>query len=169
MTATTAPTPLVDPSTHQSTHTLVNAVQHNPQSDAIGRFLDSVRWHVLGDYITRSTLTRGHLLIAQGDHDGRLYFLESGDLKVDMRSPAGQVHLAILGPGSVVGEGGFFTQQARNASVSVFTDCALWTMTPASFQLLVQQNPAVAVSLCVALGSVLATRTLDLSKRVAIT
>lgn len=163
MTDTTAP------AIHHSTHTLVTAVQHNTQSDAIGRFLDSVRWSVLGDYITRSTLPRGHMLITQGDHDGRLYFLESGDLKVDMRSPAGQVHLAILGPGSVVGEGGFFTRQARNASVSVFTDCAVWTMTPADFQSLVQQHPAAAVALCVALGSVLATRTLDLGKRVAIT
>lgn len=163
MTDTTAP------AIRHSTHTLVNAVQHNTQSDAIGRFLDSVRWRVLGDYITRSTLPRGHLLIAQGEHDGRLYFLESGDLKVDMRSPAGQIHLAILGPGSVVGEGGFFTQQARNASVSVFTDCAVWTLTPADFQSLVQNHPAAAVALCVALGSVLATRTLDLGKRVAIT
>lgn len=154
---------------HQSTHTLVTAIAHNSQSDAIGRYLDSVRWSVLGDYITPSKLQRGYLLIAQGDHDGRLYFVESGDLKVDMKSPNGQVHLAILGPGSVVGEGGFFTQQARNASVSVFTGCTVWTMTPESFQALAHDHPAVATSLCVALGAVLATRTLDLGKRVAIT
>jgi CRP/FNR family cyclic AMP-dependent transcriptional regulator len=163
MTATTAP------ATRQSTHALVAAIAHNTQSDAIGRFLDSVRWSVLGDYITPSTLERGHLLISQGDHDGRLYFLESGDLKVDMKSPNGQVHLAILGPGSVVGEGGFFTQQARNATVSVFTDCTVWTMTPNRFQDLVRDHPAAATSLCVGLGAVLATRTLDLGKRVAIT
>ncbi len=168
MTATTAPDTTV-PAVHHDTRTLVTAIQHNTQSDAVGRFLDSVRWGVLGDYITPSKLQRGHLLIAQGDHDGRLYFLESGDLKVDMKSPTGQVHLAILGPGSVVGEGGFFTQQARNASVSVFTGCKVWTMTPASFQSLLREHPAVAASLCVALGAVLATRTLDLGKRVAIT
>jgi hypothetical protein len=42
-------------------------------------------------------------------------------------------------------------------------------MTPESFQALSHEHPAVATSLCVALGAVLATRTLDLGKRVAIT
>ncbi len=106
--------------------------------------------------------------MAQGDHDGRLYFVEAGDLKVDMKTPAGLVHLAILGPGSVVGEGGFFTLQARNASVSVFNDCAVWTLTPAAYQSLLQHHPAVAAALAMALGAVLATRMLDISKRIAV-
>jgi len=150
------------------THGLVNALQHNTETDAISRFLDGVRWAVITDYLTPSELPRGHLLIAQGDHDGRLYFLESGDLKVDMKTPAGLVHLALLGRGSVVGEGGFFTQQARNASVSVFNDCKVWTMTPAGFQSLVQHHPAAAAALSMALGAVLATRMLDISKRIAV-
>lgn len=154
--------------TPHDTRALVAAVLHNTEADGVNRFLDPVRWSVISDYLTSAQLPRGHLLMSQGDHDGRLYFIESGDLKVDMKTPSGLVHLAILGPGSVVGEGGFFTLQARNASVSVFNDCTVWTLTPASFQSLVQHHPAVAVSLSMALGAVLATRMLDISKRIAV-
>ena len=150
------------------TRALLAAVAHNTEHDAINRFLDPVRWSVLGDYLTPSHLPHGHLLMAQGDHDGRLYIVESGDLKVDIKTPAGLVHLAILGPGSVVGEGGFFTLQARNASVSVFNDCTIWTLTPAAFQSLLQHHPSVAAALAMALGAVLATRMLDISKRIAV-
>lgn len=162
MTATTSAAPKYD------TRALVAAVAHNTEHDAINRYLDPVRWSVIGDYITPSRLPRGHLLMAQGDQDGRLYFLESGDLKVDMKTPAGLVHLAILGPGSVVGEGGFFSLHARNASVSVFNECAVWTLTPENFQQMLHHHPAVAASLAMALGGVLATRMLDISKRIAV-
>lgn len=154
--------------TKHDTRALIAAIQHNTEPDGIHRFLDPVRWSVISDYLTPSRLPHGHLLMAQGDHDGRLYFVESGDLKVDMKTPTGLVHLAILGPGSVVGEGGFFTLQARNASVSVFNDCTIWTLTPAAYQSLLQNHPSVAAALAMALGAVLATRMLDISKRIAV-
>jgi CRP-like cAMP-binding protein len=41
------------------------------------------------------------LLIGQGEPDRKLYFVESGDLKVDMHTEGGIIHLAIVGSGSV--------------------------------------------------------------------
>ena len=121
------------------------------------------------DYVRPAQHQRGELLISQGDHDRKLYFVESGDLKVDMHSDKGIVHLAVLGPGTVVGEGSFFSRAVRIATVSAYSDCKVWTLTPADFDDLSRHHPQIALALAMALGAVLANRMLDLSKRSAVT
>lgn len=148
---------------------LVAAISRNTEDGALGRYLESHRWSVLARYVKPSSLERGHLLIAQGDKDRKIFFLESGDLKVDMKTNAGLVHLAILGPGTVVGEGSFFSHVTRNASVAVYSDCKLWELDPASFIELSRDHPSVALALTLALGGVLSARMSDLTKRLAIT
>lgn len=155
--------------TGQDVSGLVAAIARNTEDWSLGRFLEDYRWNVLGDYVTPATLQRGDLLIAQGDRDRTLYFLESGNLKVDMRTDAGLVHLAVLGPGTVVGEGGFFSNLARNASVSVYSDCKVWSMKINRFTDLSRQHPSVALALTLALGAVLASRMLNVSKRLPVT
>ncbi len=148
---------------------LVAAIASNTEDWSLGRFLEGFRWTVLADYVKPAELERGHLLIAQGEKDRTLYFLESGNVKVDMRTDAGLVHLAVLGPGTVVGEGGFFANLPRNASVSVYSDCKVWAMPIAKFAELARQHPSVALALTLALGAVLASRMLDVSKRLPVT
>lgn len=148
---------------------LVAAIARNTEEWSLGRFLEGFRWGVLAEYVTAAQLERGHLLIAQGDRDRTLYFLESGNLKVDMKSDAGLVHLAVLGPGTVVGEGGFFSTLPRNASVSVYSDCKVWSMGVGKFAELARQHPSVALALTLALGAVLASRMLAVSKRLPVT
>jgi CRP-like cAMP-binding protein len=147
---------------------LVAAIARNTEEVGLSKFLEPYRWSVLARFVKPAQLQRGHLLIAQGDTDRKLFFVESGNLKVDMKTDAGLVHLAVLGPGTVVGEGGFFSHSARNASVSVYSDCKVWEMTPAQFTELSRDHPGVALSLTLALGAVLAGRTLDLTQRVAV-
>jgi hypothetical protein len=148
---------------------LVAAVSRNTEPGGLSHFLEPYRWKVLADFVHPSSHPRGTLLIAQGGLDRKLYFIESGDLKVDMHTDKGIVHLAILGPGTVVGEGGFFSRQVRSASVSAYSDCKVWTLTPTDFENLSHNQPNVALALSMALGAVLATRMLDLSKRFAVT
>jgi CRP-like cAMP-binding protein len=85
-----------------------------------------------------------------------------------MHTDKGIVHLAIVGPGSVVGEGSFFSHLARSAAVSAYSDCKFWVMTPADFERLSRANANVALALSMALGTLMATRMLDMSKRVAV-
>lgn len=161
----------IAPATHtkQDVSGLVSAISRNQEDGTLARFLEPFRWSVLVDYVRPAILQRGQLLIAQGDHDRKVFFLESGNLKVDMRTDAGLVHLAILGPGSVVGEGSFFSHAARNASVAVYSDCKVWELTPAQFTELCRDHAGVALALTLALGAVMSVRTTDLAKRVAIT
>ena len=116
------------------------------EAAGLKQFLDPARWKVLVDYVRPAQHQRGELLISQGI-----------------------VHLAVLGPGTVVGEGSFFSHAVRIATVSAYSDCKVWTLTPADFDDLSRQHPQVALALAMALGAVLANRMLDLSKRSAVT
>lgn len=147
---------------------LVAAIARNTEAGGLSKTLESYRWKVLADHVQPAAHKRGELVIGQGDLDRKLYFVESGDLKVDMHTDKGIVHLAIVGPGSVVGEGSFFSHMARSASVSAYSDCKVWVMTPADFDRLSHSNANVALALSMALGTVLASRMLDLSKRLAV-
>jgi len=147
---------------------LIAAIARNTEPGGLAKHLEPFRWKVLAAYVHALNHKRGELLIAQGDMDRKLYFVESGDLKVDMHGPKGIIHLAIVGPGSVVGEGSFFSHLARSASVSAYSDCKVWVMAPADFDKLSRDHPNVALAVSMALGTILATRMLDMSKRLSV-
>jgi len=148
---------------------LITAIAHNKEDGILARFLGAQSWYIVADYLHPSKYERGHLLISQGAQDRKLYFLESGSLKVDVKTDAGFVQLAILGPGTVVGEGSFFSHLSRNASVLTYSDCKVWEFSPADFDALSKKHPGVALSLAMALGAILATRMLDVSRRISVT
>lgn len=148
---------------------LTAAIARSTDTGGLGRFLENYRWSVLAQYVEPTNHPRGHLLIAQGARERSLFFLESGDLKVDVKTDAGLVHLAILGPGSVVGEGSFFSGLPRNASVAAYSDCKVWELPLPRFAALSHEHPGVALALSQALGAVMASRMLDVSRRLALT
>lgn len=161
-------TPAPKTSSQPDLSPLVAAISRNADS-ALGRFLESYRWTVLAEYVRPLWISRSQVLIGQGASERKLYFLESGDLQVDIKSDAGLVRVALLGPGSVVGEGSFFSHLTRSATVVAYSDAKVWELDPQDFKLLSRQHPSVALALSTALGAVLATRMLDISKRLAIT
>ena len=160
-------TPSASPQQHDVTE-LINAIARNTEAGCLGKTLDAYRWKVLADYVQPARFKQGELVIGQGELDRRLFFVESGDLKVNMHTDKGMVHLAIVGPGSVVGEGSFFSRLARSASVSAYSDGKVWVMVPAEVGPLSRANAHVALALSMALGTLMATRTLDLAKRVVV-
>lgn len=153
---------------HPDVSGLMAAIARNTEPGGLAKHLEPYRWKVLAGYVHPLTHKRGELLIGQGDLGRKLYFVESGDLKVDMHGPKGIIHLAIVGPGSVVGEGSFFSHLARSASVSAYSECKVWVLSPADFDKLSHDNASVALAVSMALGTILATRMLDISKRLAV-
>lgn len=147
---------------------LIAAVARNTEAGGLRKFLELYRWKVLADYIRPAKHVRGELVIGQGQLDRKVYFVESGDLKVDMHTDKGIVHLAIVGPGSVVGEASFFSRLPRIAAVSAYSDCKIWILAPEEFDRLSHANPSVALAVSMALGTMLATRMQDMSKRVTV-
>lgn len=148
---------------------LITAISRNTEDRALSKHLGAQSWYIVADYLHSQEHERGHVLISQGAQDRKLYFLESGNLKVDVTTDKGLVQLAILGAGTVVGEGSFFSHLPRNASVVAYSNCKLWSMSPEDFEALSKKHPTVALSLAMALGAIVATRMVDVSRRIAST
>jgi CRP/FNR family transcriptional regulator, cyclic AMP receptor protein len=148
---------------------LITAISRNKEDGTLSRFLGAQSWYIVADYLYPHQVDGGHVLISQGGQDRKLYFLESGSVKVDVKTDAGFIQLAILGPGTVVGEGSFFSHLSRNASVTAYSDCKVWELNPGDFDMLSKRHPTVALNLAMALGAILASRMHDVSRRISVT
>jgi CRP-like cAMP-binding protein len=148
---------------------LRTAVEANRSDDTLGRFLAPATWEVLAEYLVQEKVERGHILIAQGALDRTLYFLETGVLRVHRGHNNAELQLAVLGPGSVVGEGAFFSHIERSATVQATKNSVLWALTPRRFERMSKQHPETALALAMALGAVVSTRMLDVARKISIT
>ena len=145
------------------------AIEANRSDDTLGRFLAPGTWDVLSEYLVREEVERGHILIAQGALDRTLYFLETGVLRVHRGHHNTELQLAVLGPGSVVGEGAFFSHIERSATVQATKSSVLWALTPRRFERMSRQHPETALALAMALGAVVSTRMLHVARKISIT
>jgi CRP/FNR family transcriptional regulator, cyclic AMP receptor protein len=148
---------------------LVQAVAHNHSNDSFKPALTAFQWGLLGSYMQPFALMQGQMLIEQGALDRTLYLVESGGLTVHYNDTQNRVRLTVVGPGSAVGEGGFFTRLPRNATVQGASSSKLWCLTPIRFTELSNRHPEVALEIAMALGSLVARRLVNKPKRVAVT
>jgi CRP/FNR family cyclic AMP-dependent transcriptional regulator len=147
---------------HPPIHRLQEAISSNTSYDAFAPRLSPPQWEALGRYLQPVDVAQGHTLIVRGTRDWMLFFVESGVLSVDaIHRRDGDVQVAILAAGSVVGEGSFFSRLPRLADVSAISPARLWRLSPMRFAELSERQPALAVELALALGAVLATRSRD--------
>jgi CRP/FNR family transcriptional regulator, cyclic AMP receptor protein len=148
---------------------LVQAIAHNQTSDMLGLALTAQQWEILASYLQPFSLTPGQVLIEQGGQERTLYLIETGSLSVHYEDDKGRVRLAIVGPGSAVGEGAFFTRLPRNATVQAASPCKIWSLTPIRFTELGNRQPALALEIAMALGSLVSRRLMNKPRRVAVT
>ena len=89
-------------------------------------------------------LATGEILFLAGDPGDGCYRLNEGLLKVSIVSPAGAERiLAILGPGSIVGDMAMIDGRPRSASVSALHDCKLSFVSRAVFEAFVAKQPEI--------------------------
>ena len=148
---------------------LIDAIAQTTAEDSMTNPLTAAQWEVLSSYLLPVVLPAGQVLFSQGATDRTLYLVESGSLSVHYQDEKERLRLAIVGAGSVVGEGAFFSHRARSATVQASTPCKLWSLTAIRFTELANRQPAVALALTMAVGSVLAKRLGNRKRRVAAT
>lgn len=103
---------------------------------------------------TSVSLTDGMPLFRKGDAGNGCYWLRTGLLKVNIASPEGEKRtLAVLGPGSIVGELAMLDGLPRSADVYAIGDCRLTFVSRAAFAECLQENPALYRDLSTALAS----------------
>jgi CRP/FNR family cyclic AMP-dependent transcriptional regulator len=142
--------------------TLVHAVQTLNAADAFKAGLGAQHWCTLEPYLARHSLRAGDLLIRQGDADRSAYLLEQGNLQVFVTGgPPGRQRIAILRPGSLVGEAGLFAEVPRSANVEAMTPCVVWTLSVARLEELCTRAPSLALQVLRAAGAVMGVRMRD--------
>ncbi len=137
--------------------------------DAMPLTLQENQWVLLADYLQPAVLQQGQVLLEQGVKDRTVYFIESGSLSVHYEDSRDRVRIAVVGAGSLLGEGAFFSHLPRSATVHAGSDCRLWCLTPLRFRELSTRCPDIALDLTVAMAAVLARRMYNRPKRVAVT
>lgn len=148
---------------------LAQAMRQSGALDAVPLNLTEAQWQSLADFVQPVTLQQGQVLIEQGVKDRTVYFVETGSLTVHYEDAKERVRIALVGPGSLLGEGAFFSHLPRSATVQAGAPSRLWCLTPLRFRELSTRFPPIALELSVAMAAVLARRMYNRPKRVAVT
>jgi len=148
---------------------LAQAMKLSSALDAVPLNLQEPQWRNLADYLQPVSLQQGQVLIEQGVKDRTVYFVESGSLTVHYEDDKDRIRIAMVGAGSVLGEGAFFSHLPRSATVNAGSACRLWCLTPLRFRELGARFPELALEVTVAMSAVLARRMYNKPKRVAVT
>jgi CRP/FNR family transcriptional regulator, cyclic AMP receptor protein len=133
---------------------LVDAIAALDAKDALQCRLGLEGWKLLAPYLSVIFLQPGRVLIQEGDSDRILYILAEGELTVQVRG----TDIASLQPGVVVGEGAFFSGQARSATIMARQNGVAWALSWDQFEAMSQQYPKLALDLTKGLAAVLAVR-----------
>ncbi len=112
-------------------------------------------------YLTEVQFNEGDELIKQGEASRDLYFMEEGDVSVYLRPAAGEmVRIRRTGPGTVLGELGFYLDTPRTASVIADGPVRAYRLTAAALSEMEHQHPALAAALHRFMADLLAERLL---------
>jgi CRP/FNR family cyclic AMP-dependent transcriptional regulator len=152
-----------------SIQNLSRVIADNTSSDAFTLTFTVQQWETLVGYLQPIDTGVGDILIEQGTPDRSVFFVESGAISVHRVSSKEQMRLAVLTPGSVVGEGAFFSRQPHSANVVVTGAGRVWRLTAIRFSEMSNRQPNMALEIAMALGAVIAKRMGHRSKRVAVT
>ncbi|MGJ7502470.1 Crp/Fnr family transcriptional regulator [Variovorax sp. ZT5P49] len=152
-----------------SIQNLSRAIAENMNIDAFALTFNVQQWETLAGYLQPIDTGVGDVLIEQGTPDRSVFFVESGAISVHRVSSKEQMKLAVLTPGSVVGEGSFFSRQPHSANVVITGAGRVWRLTAIRFAEMSNRQPNMALEIAMALGAVIAKRMAHRSKRVAVT
>ena len=142
---------------------LVHVIQNLNVEDAFKPRFTLAQWTSVAPYLLRQELSSGERLITQGEQVRTMYLLGSGLLTVfvsdgDGDGSTGANQIAILRPGSVVGEPCLFNNEPRMANVEAVSSSIVWVLGGPRFDELTQRAPLLAMELLRAAGAVMAIR-----------
>lgn len=133
---------------------LVTAIADLDATDALQCKLSLEEWKKLAPYLSIRFLKVGDALIREGDAERELYILAEGELQVTIHGTV----FSTQKPGSVVGEGAFFSGQSRSATVVASQPGVAWALSWDRFEAMSQKQPRLALDLTKGLAAVLAIR-----------
>ncbi len=124
---------------------------------------------IVFSYLQEVKVAKGELLFSPQDAAEGVFFVKSGRLGV--QTPTGFADrcqiVALLEPGSPIGEKGLTQNGLRNVAVAAIEDSVLYYLTAADFAEIEQSTPSLAIKILKLLLAVTALRLLAGSQRLA--
>lgn len=138
-------------------------VEGLPLASAVPRVIDLTGLKDEGGpllaYLDELQVPAGHVLIREGDLSDDLFLLKSGRLSSLMERPGGgTVRLRSMGPGTVVGEVGFYRGERRTASVVADAPSTVYRLSKQALEAMEQRDPQAAADLHRMVAGLLAGR-----------
>ncbi len=117
------------------------------------RNLPSDYLQALSGLLSRKTFPAGVTLMTVEQIGEAVYFILSGTVKIHIeQEDGGDVIMAILGPGEIVGEMSVLGQTIRSASVVTIESCSMLWMDCAAFQSCLLKSPELTYNLACTLA-----------------
>lgn len=130
-----------------------------------GQFDDAATVAEFLGYLEQLTFTEGYQLIGQGDPGGDLYFLEQGEVSVQLSRPQGDtVRIRRTGAGTVIGELGFYLGTPRSATVIAERPGKAYRLSAAGLAKMEKERPEFAAVLHRFIADLLAERLLNATR-----
>lgn len=113
-------------------------------------------------YLEKMEVEKDIVLINQGDPPDCMYFVDSGQVVVQLEVEQGQyIRLRTMGGGTVVGEIGLYLQQQRTASIITTQHSVVYKLTESSLRKMERDDPDIAAAVNHWLVQLLAQRLTD--------
>lgn len=128
---------------------------------------------VVISYLRLATFAASATVFRQGDASstGYLLLVLSGEVRVEAAAPlpgAPVTDVAVLGPGNVIGEMGLIDGLPRSTNCIAVTPVQAAGLSRKAYDLMLQEHPAVAAKLMIALAKRLADRIRALDEQLAL-
>ncbi len=112
----------------------------------------------LVDHLVYAPFAKGDIVTRQGAVAHWLYLIVAGEADIWLESTAGRQHITVLEAGTIFGEMGMLTGEARRATVTARTDLVCYRLDKAGFETILHGRPDIAEGV----SRVLATRASEL-------
>jgi CRP-like cAMP-binding protein len=125
---------------------------------ALCRTLSSAELESIAHIVQERAVAAGKDLFREGDQGDGLYLVVSGEINVIKLGAGGEIVLAKMGPGAVLGEMSLITSDARSATGRAVGDAIVLHLPAAQFRTLVDSGSTAALKISCAIAEVLARR-----------
>lgn len=115
------------------------------RNSTVGSELTEDKAKVLAAKLGVRELQDGEFLVREGETDQRLFILAAGQLAVLSRDSDGvDKHVYTMQEGECAGTRAFVEQSSRKATLRAVGKAMVYTLTPADFEALLDENPRLA-------------------------
>jgi CRP-like cAMP-binding protein len=87
--------------------------------------LDAATVAQIAPHVTAQPVRAGAVVMRQGEHGDTCYLVQTGQVEVLVEEEGEVRRIAVLGPGTILGEAALLTDTPRNATVRALEDCTL--------------------------------------------